>query len=100
MHDFRNFDVGIETMALEYVDIIQVESSEGSLDGIEDVFAGQAMPIDVAQVVGVEARDNITEGHCTILHGAVKELRHNDEGLARCTDDFYRSAEDNFRLSH
>ena len=54
------------------------------------------MPFDVAQVVGAEASDNITEGHCTILHGVVKELRHNDEGFSRCTDDFQRFAKDNF----
>lgn len=51
VHNFRNFDRIVESMALEYVNVVRLEALEAGIDGVEDVLAAQTVSIHVISCI-------------------------------------------------
>ena len=86
-------------MTLEYVNILYVESLEGSLDGIEDVLPREAPLVHQTVIFRFLPSHKLIQSHFSVIKGREVELSHDDKGLAWGVDLFEGFAKDGFGLA-
>ena len=86
-------------MALEYVNILYVESFEGRFDRIEDVLPREAPLVHQTILFRFLPGEKLINGHFSIRKGWKVKLSHDDERLAWGVDLFEGFAEDDFGLA-